>query len=71
MNYHRHCINCQDIIIRSSEDEQLKSISYNHPTLKSLIFKRDVAYCNGFCEQCINGYGLDALCNFYKRIYND
>lgn len=71
MNEHKHCKNCGYIIISSEEDKELRQITYDHPTLKSLRFKRDIAYSNGFCEQCMNEYGLDALCNFYKRIYNE
>ncbi len=61
---HKHCKNCEAIIIPCKDDSIL---SYKHPTLRSLRFKRDTAYTNCFCEQCIAEYGLIDLCRCYKK----
>ena len=52
---HKHCYLCGSIIIPSSEDNFI---------LDKERFKRDIAYNNGFCEQCMAGIGLDRLCKW-------
>ena len=58
MGNHKHCRLCGQIIIPSQEDTYI---------LNKEVFKRDVAYSNGFCEKCMDEFGLDRLCSWWHR----
>ncbi|GAG20619.1 unnamed protein product, partial [marine sediment metagenome] len=55
MDNHKHCRNCGRLIIPYAEDNTI---------LEKEKFSRDIAYGNGFCEICIDEYGLDPLCRY-------